>query len=224
MMFIIVFFIIGFQAYGQTCDNELVVPVGQRSLSVDELKDYQAKFNKKDELHLLFKQNTYSTLRKKKRASEGEAFLAKPALIRWNLRQPRDEYIYNGRDLYVHHVDQKLAMKFSAQGSQAKEFENIINVVLSFDSLLKNYDIIQAVADPSKKAMYLKLSPLKSSELTSAHIKSNQSTGEVSQVCLQYKDGKFVDYAFESLKIPTKFDPKLFAFDLPKGVKLEVFD
>ncbi len=222
-MFRFFFFLFALEGYSQSCDQIQSVPLGLRSLSVKDLKRHQAKFRKKNELHLRFNQSTYSTLRKKMRESEGEAFLAKPAMIRWNLKQPRDEYIYNGKDLYIHHVDQKLAMKFSAKGSQAKEFENIVNVVLSFDDLLKNFEIIQAVEDRRQKQIHLKLSPLKASELSSTQILYSLASGEVSEVCLQYKDAKFVNYRFETLKT-VKIDPNLFTFDLPKGVKLEVFD
>jgi outer membrane lipoprotein-sorting protein len=205
------------------CIAQYPIPAGLYSLSVEELKSEQAKFQRRDQIHLAFKQGIYSTLRKKMRYSDGEAYLAKPALVRWNKFKPREEYIYDGKDLYIHHVDQMSAMKFSSKGSQAKEFESIIEIVLSFDSLLKSYDIVQVGLDRNLQEIFLRASPKKPSDLLEVLVKYSKTNGAISNLCLEYKEGKLQTYDF-SFKESNKFSHQVFRFEAPKGVKLEVYD
>ena len=88
-----------------------------------------------------FTQTQTKKLRGKSRTSLGKAYFKNPNLFRWQLLTPqKDEWIYDGKNLYNFIPDQNQAYKYEAKGSKGRELRQIIELVTHYSTLSESYD------------------------------------------------------------------------------------
>lgn len=123
-----------------------------------ELKALQQKMKSASQLSVDFTQIKTSTLRPNKPSrSSGHAVFAKPTKVRWELIKPAGEtLIYDGATLYSLNTKEKIATKYGSSAEKALEINEIIGVVLDFDSMLQKYTVTQRTKDGTALLLTLK--------------------------------------------------------------------
>ena len=187
------------------------------ALSEDELKTLQQKMKSASQLAVDFDQTKTNTLRPNKPSrSEGHAAFAKPAKFRWELLKPLGEtLVYDGSTLYSLNAKEKIATKYSAGADRALEINEVIGVVLDFDSMRKKYNLAESSKDGT--TILLKLKPKTPSTIDSIDVRVDMATASIKGLKLFFTNKNTSEFLFtnpDRSVLPSK------TFDIPKDFKV----
>lgn len=190
-------------------------PCFGKDLSLEELKKAQDKVKAFENLTVDFEQSRVD-IRKKTQKSVGKAMFSKPDKFRWQLVKPHaDEWIYDGKQLLNYKPEEKEATRYAATGNNAKGINQIVDVVMNMDALLKRYDVIKSTQEGSVVAVELK--PKSEGDIKGMNLRLDVKAGYVSFLKLFYRDGNDSELTFNN---PKKQPIPASTFVLPKGVKI----
>jgi len=187
------------------------------SLSTEELRELQARLNKRQSLSVRFTQTRTSSLRPKKPSkSSGKALFAKPAKFRWEIEQPSpDVLLFDGRALVNYKPGEKTATRFSAEAERAKEIKEVIDFVLDFDALLNRYAIKEAVRSGNVITMHLK--PKAASAINELSIEIDAKSFFVSLIKMSFQNKNTSEFRFSD---PSVAELSPGSFSVPEGYKV----
>lgn len=169
-----------------------------KEVNINDLTSIQNNMKNFSQLKLSFQQTIYKDLRKKTRTGNGHAFFKKPNKIRWVIEKPKnEEWVYNGTELYHVIPQSKEAIKYSNIIGQGKELEEIIDMVLNFESLLKKYNLLSAV-EKTPDTIQISISPKENREIQSAEVTLNKKTNTVESIKLLYRGNNHTTYVFSN--------------------------
>jgi outer membrane lipoprotein-sorting protein len=193
-------------------------------LTLDQLKKVQKKLQTSDYLTIDFKQEAYSSLRKRSSHFSGRGMFAKPSKFHWIQEKPvKKEFIFSGTELVQYLPDQKSASKFKANDDESSRFSKLSDLVLNMSVLLDEYKLVKAERVAKEKIINVNLEPkTKSTDIIRVDLVIAEDKNFVKTVVLSYDGGKRYTYQFSN----PSFDPIAetnFRFEPPPGVKLEVF-
>ena len=190
-------------------------PLFAKSLTVDELRKMQSKMKAYDSLSVDFVQTRYTDLRQKSTHREGRALFAKPNLFRWMLETPKREYkIFDGKSFYDYDPEGNTAKRFATNDQQSHELNQMIDLILNFDSLLKRYDVVKADEDGDLIKVHLK--PKVAGDVSSIELHFAQKEQFVSYLKMVLKNKNSLTHEFKN---PAHAAIPEATFALPKGVK-----
>ena len=191
-------------------------PVMARELSVAELRDVQSKIKSSDALTVDFVQTKFSGLRGKSTHREGKAYFVKPNLFKWMLQTPTKEYkIFDGKFLYDYSPDANSATRYAPKGPQTKELDQIIDLVLNFDTLLKRYDLVKA--EETGDLIKIKLKPKAPGDLVGIELHLAKREEFVSYLKMDMANKNSLIHEFKN---PSRSAIPESAFVLPASVKI----
>jgi chaperone LolA len=204
-----------------TCKSLLCVlaltssPLYAKALSVAELRQIQSTMKAYDSLTVDFVQSRYSDVRKKSSRREGRAQFAKPNLFRWMLETPKREYkIFDGKSFYDFDPETNTAKRYATSGEQSHELNQMIDLILNFDSLLKRYDVVTAEAVGDLIKIHLK--PKAAGDVSGIELHFAQKEQFVSFLKMELRNKNALTHEFKN---PSHAAIPETAFALPKGVK-----
>ncbi|MCB9228759.1 MAG: outer membrane lipoprotein carrier protein LolA [Deltaproteobacteria bacterium] len=111
--------------------------------STRQLRELQKQLSSFEHLTVEFRQLTYRSLRKKTSVSTGVAYFSKPDLFRWTIRSPeQSEWIFDGKILsqvIPGSQGKPEILSYGKGGDKGKELLRIVDLVLNFDTLLREF-------------------------------------------------------------------------------------
>lgn len=186
-----------------------------KQLKSEDIRKIQEKIKAFSDLQVEFNQKTYRALRKRTSKSNGRAFFSKPNKFRWILEEPkRDEWIFDGKELNHFFPARKEAISYSANINKGKDFRQIVDLVLNFDTLLKKYDIKSA--EQIGEIVKIHLIPKNKGEILSADLSLDLKKNYISQLQLNFKQGNHTKLEFLN---PVKKSIPASTFSVPAGIK-----
>lgn len=186
-------------------------------LGVEELKTLQQKMKSASQLSVDFEQTKTNTLRPTKPSrSSGHAVFAKPAKFRWELAKTAGEtLIYDGTTLYSLNIKDKVATKYSATADRSLEINEVIGVVLDFDSMLKKYTLSSSIKDGTNVLLTLK--PKAESTIDKIEVRVDNATASIKGLKLIFTNKNSSEFQFSN---PDRRTPPAKTFDVPKEYKI----
>ncbi len=194
-----------------------------KKLTTAELTKIQNTMKKTKHLSVDYIQSFYNPFRKKTRKFSGDAKFSAPNKFLWSRHKPKESIYYDGSELVVYNQAEKVASRFSALGSKAKEISRLTKIVLDPNSFLKAYNVQSALLDKSSKTVSLELQPRQKNDLDHISVMLDLNKKYLRKVSLFYRDGKIMNYQFSNPSLRA-IDKKVYNFNRPSGVKLVVFD
>lgn len=187
------------------------------ALSIEELHSLQKQMHKSAYLSADFDQTKIASIRPNRPVkSSGHAFFAKPGLFRWSLEKPKEEIlIFNGKELYVVSPKENQAQKYPAGGSKAQELIRVLDMVLSFDTLLERYTVDRA--EKAGDILNIQFKPKSSEEISKLDITYQLKEHFVSQLQIYFSNNNRTMLTFRSPSFD-KIDAS--KFETPPGVKI----
>lgn len=200
----------GTQILGQT---QSLSP--HQPLVIEDLQRIQKSIQLSKFLKLDFEQISISGLRGHKTSRQGKAYFLSPDKFSWMLETPVKEYkIFDGSSFYDYSPDQAKAIRHAPQGKQVEQLLQIVDVVMKFDSLLKNYDLISAYRD---RLVYITLKPKKNSDIKEISLTLDEKTSTVTNVTMEMANKNRLIHEFKN---PSKTPFSLNIFTIPPNVKI----
>lgn len=187
------------------------------ALSVEELKSLQQKMKSATQLAVDFDQTKTNTLRPQRPSrSSGHASFAKPAKFRWELTKPQGEtLVYDGTTLYSLNTKEKIATKYNATADRSVEINEVIGVVLDFDSMLKKYTLSES--SKSGTTVTLKLKPKSANSIDAIDVQIDSATAAIKGLKLIFSNKNTSEFSFSNPDRST-LAPK--TFEIPKDYKV----
>jgi outer membrane lipoprotein carrier protein len=196
------------RAHGQEPTSELVAKVQRQ---YDQIKSIRADFS----------QETRSRAASLGTTAKGKLYFLKPRAIRWDYREPRQQFVINEEKAWLYVPDEKTIYLY--------EVDQIINspIVLSFFSglgqLTETFDISQLPPEPGPPMRFrLELLP-RESESPVARVILWIAAESYRVVRIQTEDplGNINEITFTNIQINASLEPSWFALNVPQGVRLE---
>lgn len=185
-------------------------------LTVDELRDMQAKMKSSDALTVDFVQTKFSGLRGKSTKREGKAIFVKPNLFKWMLQTPTKEFkIYDGKSFYDFSPDTNTARRYAPNGAQSQELRQVIDLVLNFDTLLKRYDLV--AAEESGDLIKIQLRPKTPGDIASIELHLAKREEFISFLKMDLTNKNSLTHEFKN---PSRTAVGETTFVLPTSVKI----
>jgi outer membrane lipoprotein-sorting protein len=190
---------------------------GAELLSTDELKELQRKMKSASQLSVDFVQTKTVHIRPKKPSrSEGKAIFSKPTKFRWELYSPPSLTVFDGSNLFEINTSSKVATRYKAAGSRVRDLQEVIDLVLDFDSLLSRYKIVEA--SKIEKSILLKLSPFsKESGISGIDIALDAASASIKVVSLSFTNKNVSKFEFSN---PNRNPVSPLMFQVPPGIKV----
>lgn len=187
-----------------------------KELSAEEFATLQRGMAQYQELAVKFKQVIYKNLRKNTVTSSGYVLFSKPNKFRWAKEEPeKEEWVSDGIKLYQFHPSTKEALLFEKNSDKSKELTWLIDLVLNFNTLEKNYKITKILEESSDIIVHM--SPLQHSDLNEILCKYSKEKKIVSHVRLNFKNQNYTSFDFFQ---PHFTSIKAASFELPKETKI----
>jgi outer membrane lipoprotein carrier protein len=168
-----------------------------------------------------FVQKTRSRTASLGTSARGKLYFLKPKAIRWDYEEPLQQFVVNDEKAWLYVPDEKTIYLY--------DLEQIITspIVLSFFSglghLREMFSISQPPADPGPPVRYrLDLLPLES-ESPVSRVSLWISSESYYVVRIQTEDllGNINQVSFANIQVDVALEPSWFAFEIPKGVRVE---
>lgn len=166
------------------------------SLSTGELRDLQQKMKSATQLSVEFSQIKTTSIRPDVPSkSSGKAVFAKPNKFRWEIG--KTTLVFDGSDLYSLNSVDKSASKFGAASDRFQEIQEVIDLVLDFDSLLKKYDLV----DSSKvgEVVKLQLKPKKPGAIKEVEVLVDASSATFQAVTMVFGNKNKSAFVFSNV-------------------------
>ena len=185
--------------------------------AAQKFKEIGLELKKKSYITLDFKQETYRAIRKKTRVSRGKAVFAKPNKLRWTLLDPSlDEWIFDGRSLLHHQSDKNQAVSYHMTTGRAKEFRNLINMVLDTSELTKEFNVqVSKMTDLEKEFILRPHKP--NGQLKSMVVRYDVQKQFLNKVVMEFEGGNRSTFVFSN---PSYHQVSGNKFQLPATVKV----
>lgn len=193
------------------------VAVAARLLGKVEIEKLQASLKSYPEMAIDFTQTQTKKLRGKKSLSQGKAFFKQPDLFRWQLVSPKkDEWIYDGTNLYNYMPDRQQASKYDANGAKGKELRQIVDLVTNFSTLSASYEIGEVKEEAD--LLVLSLTPKSKGELSKVELTVSKAGFSPKSLVLQFQNDNPTRLDFSNL-VTTGVVSTIFT--IPKGINVE---
>lgn len=173
----------------------------QQVLTAQDIRALQMKFKSFNHLEVKFFQNTYRSLRKKNTPSEGEAFFTKPNKFVWVIKKPREsQWKFDGKELNYFEEKTKKIVSYPADATKGRELRQIVDMVMNFDTLLKNFDLKSA--KKVNDVVNISLTPKLKSEIKKAVVEIETKSNFMRSLLLEFDHGNYskIDFKFMSDK------------------------
>ncbi len=180
------------------------------------LKDVETHYNQAKTLQVLF-QEDYTAPGKARATDRGILMLRKPGRMRWDYSQPAGKLVVSdNKYLYVYTPNDNKAQQLKLQESDdMKAPLAFLLGKLDFDREFKNLQAKQEGFDTritgEPKTDNLPYSAVEFLVTRDSRIREVKVTGF---------DKSVLDFVFDQERLNPTLDPKLFAFQLPKGAEL----
>lgn len=184
----------------------------------EELKSLQQKMKSATQLSFDFVLLKTNTIRPNKKPSQsnGHASFGKPTKFRWELIKPAgDILIFDGSTLFSLNAKDKIATKYDASGNRALEIKEVIDVVLDFDSMLKKYNLVQAIKEDAN--VLLKLKPKIAGGIDSIEVRVNNASASLHSLKLIFSNKNTSEFVFSNID-RSVVSPK--TFEAPNDYKV----
>jgi outer membrane lipoprotein-sorting protein len=193
--------------------------VAAEALSVEELREIQAKMKSSPNLTVAFEQDNFQSVRNKHLKRTGRLHYSKPDKFRWIVeKQFKNEWIYDGAKACNYLPDDKAATCYKAGVGQANEIRQIVDLVTNIDVLLVKYNLVKA--EHTGKKVMMSLTPRAESSISSVDLHLDLTKNYISYLKLYFKDKNYSTFEFtnpDTKKLP------LDLFQIPSGVKVTDF-
>ena len=188
-----------------------------RLLGKVEIEKLQSSLKSYPEMAIDFTQTQTKKLRGKKSTSLGKAYFKQPDLFRWQLVSPKkDEWIYDGKNLYNFIPDHQQASKYDANGAKGKELRQIVDLVTNFSTLSATYDFGEVKEEG--ELLVLSLTPKLKGELNKVELTVSKMGFSPKSLVLQFQNDNPTRLDFSNL-ITSGVASSIFS--IPKGVAIE---
>jgi outer membrane lipoprotein-sorting protein len=188
-----------------------------KNLSIKDLKEIQSKLKKDQFMTVDFEQDVYQSLRNKHKISVGIAHFRKPQNFRWILLKPiKTEWIFDGSSLYSYNPLSRSANKFGGGAKAGLEIKRVVDMVMSFDTLLEGYNLKNA--EQTGHLVLIEMTPKKSRDILSANLTLDLKKNYISQVKLFFRGKNHTTFNFKDPR-PSNLGTSIFT--LPKGTKVK---
>lgn len=185
-------------------------------LSTEELRELQLKMKNATQLTVDFTQTTTVAIRPGRQAqSSGKAFFSKPTKFRWELAKPAPLLLFDGLALYDVNETTKIATKYPASGKKTLDIQEVIDLVLDFDSLLKRYKIMETFKEG--RTIRMKLQPKAPGALLGIEVTVEAASASIAKIVLTFANKNVNSLEFSNSDRRTL--PKS-TFEVPKGYKI----
>ncbi|MEN9529489.1 MAG: outer rane lipoprotein chaperone LolA [Pseudomonadota bacterium] len=193
----------------------------------EELRILQSKSNLNTSFRVKFDQKVFSALRKKTTVSSGELVFSQPRKFRWEIFSPGKElYVNNGEWFWKYIENTKHALRMPANASDLE----FLDVVFNLDRLPNKFNLEKISAFPADENMSntacpknhtcVTLEPLQKSGQKSIALAVDQSTGFVSVIRIEFRNGNRTLINFSAMK-PEKIAASAFEFTPPPGTAVD---
>jgi outer membrane lipoprotein-sorting protein len=193
----------------------------------EELRILQSKSNLNTSFRVKFDQKVFSALRKKTTVSSGELVFSQPRKFRWEIFSPGKElYVNNGEWFWKYIENTKHALRMPANASELE----FLDVVFNLDRLPNKFNLEKISAFPADENMSntacpknhtcVTLEPLQKSGQKSIALAVDQSTGFVSVIRIEFRNGNRTLINFSAMK-PEKIAASAFEFTPPPGTAVD---
>jgi len=200
---------------------------GASSKIAEELRTLQSKSNLNASFRVKFDQKVFSALRKKTTASTGELIFSQPRKFRWEVFSPGKElYVNNGEWFWKYIENTKHALRMPANSSDLE----FLDVVFNLDRLPNKFNLEKVSTFPAdenltntscpKSNTCVSLEPIQKSAQKSITLAVDQSTGFVSVIRIEFRNGNRTLINFSSMK-PEKIAASAFEFIPPPGTAVD---
>lgn len=186
------------------------------TLTQAELAEFQKKMLSVKSLQVGVDHKRYLSFRKRTVEKAGSASFRKPNQFRWQVAD--DILIFDGKSLFKVEQDHGKATEYSGLSGELKA---LVEIVLSFDGLTKNYSIETSPApktkEPKTEALVVLVPKDSADDLEKIELRLDLKRNFVSEITLNYKGGNRTTFAFKN----PEFD-KVAAgeFKLPGKIKI----
>jgi outer membrane lipoprotein-sorting protein len=193
----------------------------------EELRVLQSKSNLNTSFRVKFEQKVFSALRKKTTTSSGELIFSQPRKFRWEITSPGKElYVNNGEWFWKYIESTKHALRMPANASDL----DFLDVVFNLDRLPNKFNLEKISSFPPDQNMSnstcpknhtcIALEPLQKSGQKAIALAVDQSTGFVSVIRIEFRNGNRTLINFSPLKAE-KIAASLFEFTPPPGTAVD---
>lgn len=201
--------------FGVISASSTTIALG-KELTTDDVRAIQSSIKASDALSVDFTQTTFKAIRGNKVVRHGKAIFSRPNKFKWMLAAPANEQkIYDGKFFYDYNPTTKSAARLSPTGPQAHELNNIVDLVLNFDTLLKRYDMVKA--EENGDEVRIELTPKSTSDVTKVELKLSKKEALMTYLKMDLKGGNSQTHEFTN---PDRAALAGDAFKLPEGVKV----
>ena len=200
---------------GPLVHSQSHAPANQDTLQPEDLKKIQQNIQMSKYLKMDFEQTSVSGLRGHKSVRQGRAYFLSPDKFNWMLETPVKEYkIFDGVSFYDYSPESSRAIQHAPHGKQVEQLRQVVDVVMNFDSLLKNYQLISAHRN---QLVFIKLKPLKSSDIKEISLTLDEKNATVTNVTMEMLNKNKLIHDFKN---PSKTSFSLDVFKIPSNVKI----
>ncbi len=217
-------FVVGFLSttlHAQTTTKEPTV-VGKTALkpmTMEDVSKLQESFKHAQHIKVDFDMVQSRKLRKTPIKKQGTAQFAKPNMFLWNLETaPQSIQIFDGKTFTRYSPEKQEAQIFSAKGEEFRSVARLIDMVLDFGALLKDYNIVSKNWQDSMAKLVLR-PKAGDSDIREVELAVSSQFSFVRNIKMHFHSGNTTEITFKNLA-RQKLDPKVFAFHVPKGVKV----
>lgn len=187
-----------------------------KELTQEEIRTLQSSIKASDSLRVDFEQKTYKAIRGKTVTRRGYGAFMRPNKFKWVLAAPaNEEIIYDGSYLYEYKPEAKQAARLSATGPKVHELNDLVDLVLNFDTLLKRYDLVKAEENGDEVSIDLK--PKSVSDVTAVALKFSKKNSLITSLKMELRGGNSQTHEFSN---PDRTALPGNTFTLPAGVKV----
>lgn len=192
-----------------------------------ELKSLQLKSSGHSSFRVKFEQKVFSALRKKTTTSSGELTFSQPRKFRWEINSPAKElYVNNGEWFWKYVENTKHALRMSANASEL----DFLDVIFQLDKLPQKFRLEkltsltaennQTQIKCSNNQTCISLEPLQAGNQKSVNLIIDKSSGFVSTIKIEFRNGNRTLINFTSL-MPERFSANHFEFTPPPGTAVD---
>ena len=124
-----------------------------------------------------------------------------------------DQWIFNGQLLYNYNPATRSAVQYAPAGPKARQLNQIVDLVMNVDSLLKRYQVLQAVQDGS----LVQLKPKSRQDIKKVDLHLDLKNDYISWLKLYFRNGNNTTLDFRQ---PKRGQLPASVFALPQGVQV----
>ena len=158
MYFKILFLFIGLSSNAYCKTNKAL----KKTPATQNLDNIYNSIEQFDAMEVNFNQKTFRKLRKRTSKSSGSAYFIKPNKFIWKYHMPiKDTWIFDGSRFLSWTQGEKFALEYAQGSSKGKELRQVMNMILNFKKVQKDYQVEIIPHSPSQQITLL-LTPKKS--------------------------------------------------------------